>query len=195
MVGRRLANLVADGISMGLGDALSEKAEIDLIQKEYSREQAEMRRNPEGELAEMVALYQSQGVPRRDATSILKTMIKYPEFFVRHMMNVELELQLPSGANPWVQGAVTFGAFATFGALPLASFVLFAKIPGIGSGRLFNLCIVSTACAIFILGAVEGSVTGTDSLSSGAGMLLNGGLAAVASYTIGWSLERAVPAQ
>jgi VIT1/CCC1 family predicted Fe2+/Mn2+ transporter len=48
-----LANLFADAISMGLGDALSEKAEMDMIAREYSRETWEMDSNPAGEVKEI----------------------------------------------------------------------------------------------------------------------------------------------
>jgi hypothetical protein len=45
----------ADGISMGLGDALSEKAEVDYVKREYARETWEMDTNPAGEVAEAAA--------------------------------------------------------------------------------------------------------------------------------------------
>lgn len=45
-----LANLIADAISMGLGDALSEKAELDYIHREWKRETWEMDNNPQGEV-------------------------------------------------------------------------------------------------------------------------------------------------
>jgi DNA damage-binding protein 1 len=45
-----LANLIADAISMGLGDALSEKAEMDMVEREWQRENWEMDSNPAGEV-------------------------------------------------------------------------------------------------------------------------------------------------
>ena len=40
----------ADAISMGLGDALSEKAELNYVKREYARETWEMDTNPAGEV-------------------------------------------------------------------------------------------------------------------------------------------------
>ena len=55
-----LANLMADAISMGLGDALSEKAEVDFQMREWKREAWEMDENPEGEVQ-----FQKNSPPRR----------------------------------------------------------------------------------------------------------------------------------
>ena len=59
--------LLAAAISMGLGDALSEKAEFDYVQREWQRESWEMEENPEGEIKEMVELYVESGVAEADA--------------------------------------------------------------------------------------------------------------------------------
>ena len=44
-----IANLVSDGISMGLGDYLSAKSEQSYIKSEFEREKWEMEQNPQGE--------------------------------------------------------------------------------------------------------------------------------------------------
>jgi len=188
-----LANLIADAISMGLGDALSEKAEMDMVKREWDRENWEMDNNPEGEIMEMVELYKDAGVSQDDAYIILKTMAKYKDFFVRHMMVMELELQAPNPEdNPWAMGAVTFMAFILFGSVPLVSFIFFAAV-GVTGDTLFALCILFTALAIFALGAVKGKFAQSSMLKAGLLMTLNGGLAAAASYFIGWGLESFVP--
>jgi DNA damage-binding protein 1 len=188
-----LANLIADAISMGLGDALSEKAELDYINREWQRETWEMDNNPAGEIKEMLELYEAEGVSREDSALILTTMAKYKEFFVKHMMIVELGLQTPEeDANPWAKGAVTFSAFVMFGAVPLVSYII-ANAAGADGGLLFGLCILFTAMAIFLLGAVKGKFAQSNMIQAGALMTLNGGLAAAASYLIGWGLGEIVP--
>ena len=99
------ANLVADAMSMGLGDTLSEMAERDFIRREWERETWEMDTNPSGKVQEMQKFYVQKGVSEEDASRILKIFSKYTVFFVEHMMQVELGLLAPD-EPPWAKGAV-----------------------------------------------------------------------------------------
>lgn len=56
-----VANLIADGLSMALGDYLSSKSEHEYYQREYARETWEVENNPEGEKIEMVDLFKEKG--------------------------------------------------------------------------------------------------------------------------------------
>lgn len=89
------SNIFADALSMGVGEFLSSKAENEWILKERDREAWEMENYPEGEIREMVDIYESKGMDRADAELVVSTMAKYKEFFVDIMMNQELELQVP----------------------------------------------------------------------------------------------------
>lgn len=188
-----LANLIADAISMGLGDALSEKAEMDMVQREWQRENWEMDSNPTGEIKEMLELYVEEGVAEADAAIILNTMAKYKNFFVKHMMVMELGMMAPEDDdNPWAKGAVTFSAFVAFGSVPLLSYIIF-NAAGAGDSLLFGMCFLFTGLAIFALGALKGKFSQSNIWVAGSLMLMNGGLAAAASYLIGWGLEQIVP--
>lgn len=61
------SNIFADALSMGVGDALSTKAENEFILGEKMREEWEMKNNPEGEIDEMVDLYVEKGMSKEDA--------------------------------------------------------------------------------------------------------------------------------
>lgn len=185
------ANLVADAMSMGLGDNLiSEMAERDFIRREWERETWEMDTNPSGKVQEMQEFYVQKGVSEEDASRILEIFSKYKVFFVEHMMQVELGLLAPD-EPPWAKGAVTFVSFCLFGAVPLASYAAVAATPGVGV--LFGTCALFTAAAIFLLGAVKGTIKGRVAQSSvaasGALMTVNGGLAAAVSFLIGRAFE------
>ena len=78
------ASLVADAMSMGLGDTLSEMAERDFIRREWERETWEMDTNPSGKVQEMQEFYVQKGVSEEDASRILEIFSKYKVFFVEH---------------------------------------------------------------------------------------------------------------
>lgn len=80
---------------MGVGEFLSSKAENEWILSERRRENWELENYPEGEVREMVDIYEERGMERKDAELVIKTMAKYKDFFVDVMMAEELQLQVP----------------------------------------------------------------------------------------------------
>ena len=141
----------------------------------------------------MVELYEEQGISKKDAETILTTMAKYKVFFVRHMLVMELGLMpVEEDDNPWAKGFVTFCAFVLFGSVPLLSYII-ANAAGAEGDLLFGMCILFTLATIFLLGAVSGKFSQANIYWSGGSMMINGGLAASASYLIGWGLEAIVP--
>lgn len=189
------AKLVGDGISMGVGDFLSEKAEIDFVKSENAREKWEFDNYKEGEVQEMIDIYKEKGIDEQDAKTILNRMSKYPDFFLQHMMMQELELD--SGIiddNPLKNGAVTFISFIIFGTVPLLSYLIFhgLDVNDDGTDWKFIIAIILTCVCLFIMGAVKGHYCNTNPIKSGAFILLNGALAAGSAYLIGWGLSEAL---
>ena len=89
------SNIFADALAMGVGEFLSSKAENEWILSERRRENWEMENYPEGEIREMIDIYEGRGMSREDATSVIETMAKYKDFFVDVMMAEELALKVP----------------------------------------------------------------------------------------------------
>ena len=52
-----LTSLISDGLSMGMGDFLSSRAESQFIEKERRRELWEVENDLDGEKAEMIFIY------------------------------------------------------------------------------------------------------------------------------------------
>jgi VIT1/CCC1 family predicted Fe2+/Mn2+ transporter len=88
------SNIFADALSMGVGEFLSSKATNEWILSERRREAWEMDNYPEGEIREMIEIFESKGMSHADAKSVIETMSKYKEFFVDIMMQHELSLQV-----------------------------------------------------------------------------------------------------
>ena len=71
------SSVIADAVSMGVGDALSTKAENEYIHMEKRREEWEFQNNPAGEIQEMVDLYVQKGMEEEDAQVVITKMAKY----------------------------------------------------------------------------------------------------------------------
>ncbi|KDO25654.1 hypothetical protein SPRG_08953 [Saprolegnia parasitica CBS 223.65] len=185
-----LAHLVADGLSMGMGDYLSTQAETDLINHERSRELWEMENFPEGEKAEMIELYEAKGISSEDAKIVVDTLSKYKEAFVDIMMVEELKLMpVDDDENPFIGGLITFGSFVLFGAVPLLSYLI-NLLPGVsltGDQALWGSCFL-TVLTLFMLGAVKGQYVGQKWYLSGMYMAINGTVAAGMGWVIGYLL-------
>jgi len=187
-----VANLVSDGISMGLGDYLSERSEKDYIHQEWKRETWEFENYPEGEKKEMVELYVEEGMAEADATIIVNAFSKYPEKFVNLMMVDELGLEKwdPQDLKGlWKQGAITMCSFWFFGGIPVVTYAV-VSAAGVASQNLIFLidCLV-TLLTMFLLGAAKAKVTNTSMLFQGGVMMLNGTVACGASYFIAWAIS------
>lgn len=186
-----LAHLVADGLSMGLGDCLSTQAEIDLNQFERRREVWEFENYPEGEIEEMIELYERKGISSADARLVIETLAKYKEAFIDIMMVEELNLMpVDPEENVLVGGLVTFGSFVAFGTVPLLSY-LANLLPGMDfdPATVFIQSTVLTVLTLFLLGAVKGNYVGQKWYLSGLSMTINGTIAAACGWVIGYLLQ------
>ena len=122
-----ISNVLADALSMGAGEYLSSRSYNNYVRKELEREQWELENFPEGEIMEMIELYESRGMSREDATVVVTRMAKYKNFFLNIMMTEELCLPVPEeddNINSLKDGLVMFASFAAFGMLPILGFAL-----------------------------------------------------------------------
>lgn len=178
-----LANLVADGLSMSIGDYLSSKSEAEYEAEERRREAWEVEHFPEGEKQELREIYAARGMAAEDAAAVVDIISKHHESWVDTMMVEELGI-LPSDESPVGNALATFFSFGVFGFLPILAYVLAQFIPSMQSVR-FPLACALTGATLFGLGAVKTRITGKSWLRSGLEMLLLGGVAAVAAYAVG----------
>lgn len=200
------SNLIADAISMGLGDYLSTVAENDSIMQERAREAFELENYPEGERTEMIQEYEDLGFDKADAVTIIDAYLrkdaegnlKYRDQFIDHMMVVELGQQVPDADdNPAWNGLITFISFIIFGSIPMWFYVIFYATGNRDQGIQFAVSCVATALTMFLLGFTKARIVRArlcNAVRQGLLMMLNGSLAAAAAYLIGWGLEHALGA-
>ncbi len=118
-----LANLFADGVSMGLGNFLAVRSEQSLYRHIRDKEKTEVKHNPEFEAEETKTILVSQGFSETDADTLTEIYKKNNKYWIDFMMNHELKIPDPRGENPMITGFATFAAFVLFGAIPLLPFI------------------------------------------------------------------------
>lgn len=189
-----LANLFADGLSMGISDYLSSTAELDFAIAERRREEWETENFLEGEKQEMVEIYQNKGLTKEDAETVINVISRYKDVFVDAMLVDELGIQPPDLTSaPWKDGVVTFIAFCVFGFIPLIAYIVSYAVDQSGhhssSNWPFLVSCILTGMTLFLLGAGKSFLTRQHWLKGGLMVLGTGGVAAAAAYVVGFLLE------
>lgn len=175
-----IANLTADGVSMGLGNFLSLRAEKDLYRKEQAKELHEIRNHPHSEKEETALILESHGFTKKQAYQLTELYATNEKYWLRFMMNDELELPNPMEENPVLTGLATFLAFVIFGAIPLLPYVLLQDSPAA-----FSFAVFSTFLALIILGLLRWRVTGESIMRSVGEIVVLGGISATIAYLVG----------
>ncbi len=185
------ANLIADGLSMAIGDYLSTKSEQEFHRAERKREEWEVEHYPDGERQELIELYTAKGLPEEDARKVADIFAQHKRVWVDVMMVEELGI-LGEEESPVKNALVTFASFAFFGLVPVLAYVLLA-MAAVPQSWAFPTASGCTAVTLFALGALKVKITGRNWMVSGLEMLLVGGIAAAAAYLTGVVLGSAIP--
>lgn len=153
----------------------------------------------QGEIEEMIEIYESKGVSREDAVSVVTTLAKYKEFFIDIMMTQELELQVPEEDHvqeSMREGFVMFCSFAAFGSMPLLGYVIIPTLfPDLGEAVLFTSACIVTGVVLFFMGSVKAFFSKQHWVRAGSETMLLGGMCAYVAYTIGQFVQSIVDAQ
>jgi len=178
-----IANVIADGFSMGFGEFVSALAEIDYAKKERAREEWETENDLNGEKQEMIDIYVSKGLPEDKAREVIDILSTCPKLFVDIMMAEELHIVEDEGGSMEAlrSGVVMFFSFILFGLVPLAAY-----IPRKNNYTAFGISCGLVVGTLLLLGVVKGHVTGTNPVRSGLLIALNGCIAAGLAYFAAW---------
>ncbi len=179
-----IANLVADGLSMALGNYLGAKSEQDYNRSERDRESWEIDNVPEHEREEVMEIYQRKGFSGELLDKVVDQICSNKEQWLETMMRDELDI-IEDRRVPWRAGLMTFISFILFGTVPLLVYIYSYLVGLETSTNLFPYCVGATAIALFTVGAARSRVTFRPWFKSGMEILAVGGLAGVLAYIIG----------
>jgi VIT1/CCC1 family predicted Fe2+/Mn2+ transporter len=179
------ANLVSDGISMGLGDFFSEKAEAEGEEAERKRMVEIVSSYPSTALRVITEHFvTSKGFSRQHAETMLRRYAGYQGHFVDMIVSEErlpdkleaaAEKAAPESSDDkaadteeeaeeeeedaiWKQGLITTAAFWAFGAIPVVAFAI-ASWFGATKMTCFVVDIVCTLLTLAGLGVVQAKIT------------------------------------
>lgn len=202
------ANLMADALSMGIGDYLSERAEDEFVESAYRTELADVRSRPHTKQAALQAAYEQCGLEPAAARTAVQALATVDEVLVAHSMLLHYELVAPGdwrtgdsatsreasrAMATWAaarKGGTTAVSFVVFGAMPLFAYyatISFVRMPS--PELMFTASCIVTTTTLLALGAAKAKLTNQPVLESSVGMLVNGGAAALAAFAIGRLLE------
>lgn len=179
-----VANIIGDGISMGLGEYLGSTSENQYYEAQERKERWEVENKREAEVEEMRDIVRDWGINGQQREDTVQAIIQDKNVWVDLMMKFELGLQRNEGKSPARSGFVMFASFAVIGIAPLLPYLF-------RSASSFAWSITITALTMFTVGALRSRVTRLTWWVSGLEMLLVGTLAAGSAYCIGIVLSRA----
>jgi len=114
-----LAGLVAGAFSMAAGEYVSMTAQSELIRRELAIEKEALRTNPEQERRELVAIYESRGVPTEAAEAVAEAVMRDPEIALEVHSREEMGVDPARTGAPLGAAASSMVSFAVGALVPL----------------------------------------------------------------------------
>ena len=184
-----IANLIADGFSMSVGNFFSTKAERDNFIKHRQIEYWEVENLPEKEKQEIREIYAAKGFQGELLEQVVEVITADKEVWVDTMMKEELELVIGE-KTPYKTAGVTFVSFIFVGSVPLLSYVFIGDDFSTSSSDLFLYSCILTGIALSIVGALKSYVTEKNIFVGILETISLGGIAALLAYYVGEVLQK-----
>jgi VIT1/CCC1 family predicted Fe2+/Mn2+ transporter len=185
-----LANLLADGFSMGASNYLGSRAEEQRRAALRRSEEEQVRVFPAGEREEIRQIYSRRGISGRELELVVDAITANEERWVTTMMTEELRLS-STGPSPVRSGLSTFLAFVVCGLLPLLPYLIEISNSDLIQ-KPFIWSATATGLAFTVVGAGKGLVVGRSWYASAFETAGLGGLAAALAYLVGLCLQGVV---
>jgi len=179
-----MANLLADGASMGLGNYLGKKSEKGYIRQLKKKEAWEIEHVPEQEREEIRKIFAQKGFQGTDLDRVIEILTSDKKVWVDTMLKEEFGIIDDDESSPARHSWVTFIAFAIAGVLPILPYFI------ITTGNLFAISIMTTAITLYVVGALRYKFSDSNWWVAGLEMLFVGGIAASIAYYVGDILVR-----
>lgn len=172
-----LAEMVAGGISMGLGGYLAGRSEVDTYRAELERERSEVRDAPQAEVQEVRQIFANYGLQGESLEAAVGAVTSNARSWVGFMMREELGLERPDPRQA-LRSALTIGlSYVAGGVVPLAPYAF-----GLSLSSALLASVVVTLLALLVFGAFRAHFTGVPVVRGSVQTALVGAVAAGAAF-------------
>ena len=172
-----LAALVGGAISMALGEYVSVSSQRDSEHALIQKERRELAEEPEAELAELIGLYEAQGLSRDTATRVA-TELTASDALKAHL-SIELNIDADDVVSPWAAAFASAVAFTVGAILPMLTILLApveVRVP-----LTFVAVLIALAVTGYLAAWIGGARRGRAILRT----VIGGALALGATYAVG----------
>jgi VIT1/CCC1 family predicted Fe2+/Mn2+ transporter len=171
------AGLVGGAISMALGEYVSVSSQSDSQKALIEKERRELEEEPEEELAELAAIYQSKGLSQDTAQAVARELTEHDALSAH--LSAELNIDQEDIVNPWHAAFASAIAFVAGAILPMLAILLPPE----------NIRVPLTFAAVLVALAVTGSVGawigGSSKSRAAVRVVIGGAVALAATFAIG----------
>ncbi len=172
-----IAGMAAGAMSMAAGEYVSVSSQADVERADVAREIAELKTNPEGELAELVSIYRARGLSAELAQQVAQELTE-KDALGAHLRD-EIGLTDLSPPRPLQAALVSALTFAAGAAVPLG---VSAAAPLAGQSLWVG---GATLAGLGLLGALGAQAGGANKTRAAMRVMVWGVLAMVATSAIG----------
>lgn len=185
-----VANMLADGLSMGIGSYLSSKSEMQNHQRLKNGLHSEFKSNKSKVLKTLGVILEGLGLKGKLKDDVAAAVSADEDVTVDMVLKYEHD-EIMSTSHPVWNGIMTYIAFVLVGFVPLLTY-LFQDLLGLSDAQLFPLSCLFTSIGFLIIGALKSLLTEENILKAILETLFLGGVAALVSYYVGDILEKII---
>jgi VIT1/CCC1 family predicted Fe2+/Mn2+ transporter len=171
------AAVVGGAISMALGEYVSVSSQRDSENALIEKEREELREDPEGELEELVGLYEEQGLSRGTAEQVAKEMTERDA--LKAHLSLELNISEDDVVNPWQAALASALSFFVGAILPMLTILFLPTTLNI------PVTFAATIVALGVTGSVAAWIGGANRLRAIVRTCIGGVIALAATFLVG----------
>ncbi|MCO5595390.1 hypothetical protein L7F22_049432 [Adiantum nelumboides] len=179
-----LAGLVAGAVSMALGEYVSVSSQRDSERAVLAQERRELAEDPQGELDELAAIYESKGLTAETARTVARELTEH-DALAAHV-EAELHLDAEELTSPWQAAGASALAFTLGGLLPVIAILL----PG--PAWRVPVTVVAVLVALAVTGAVGAWIGNSSPWRPTLRVVVGGAIALAVTHGIGVLVGTAV---